>query len=87
MSESSNFSIYIPPGFAHGFLCLSKDCIVYYKCTDYRDKNSETTIKWNDKDINIKWSIKKPILSSKDMIGISLKEFIINKKKQESTNT
>tara|TARA_E500000178_G_scaffold292289_1_gene296534 strand:+ start:5634 stop:6158 length:525 start_codon:yes stop_codon:yes gene_type:complete len=78
MSESSNFSIYIPPGFAHGFLCLSKDCIVYYKCTDYRDKNSETTIKWNDKDININWPISKPLLSKKDKKGLSINDYLKN---------
>ena len=75
ISHDSNYSIYIPPGFAHGFLCLSKSCAVYYKCTNYRDKNSEQTIKWNDKDLKIKWPIKNPILSRKDKIGIEFKEF------------
>ena len=65
ISQKSNFSLFIPEKFAHGFLCLSKECAVYYKCTQYRHKNSETTIKWNDKKINIKWPIKKPILSKK----------------------
>ena len=76
ISQNSNFSIYIPENFAHGFLCLSKNCAVYYKCTNYRDKNSETTIKWNDKRLNIKWPIKKPILSKKDKKGLDLEEFI-----------
>ena len=75
ISNDSNYSIYIPPGFAHGFLCLSKSCAVYYKCTNYRDKNSEQTIKWNDKDLKIKWPIKNPILSRKDKMGIEFKEF------------
>ena len=75
ISHDSNYSIYIPPGFAHGFLCLSKSCAVYYKCTNYRDKNSEQTIKWNDKDLKIKWPIKNPILSRKDKMGIEFKEF------------
>jgi dTDP-4-dehydrorhamnose 3,5-epimerase len=75
MSEDSDFSLYIPEGFAHGFLCLSKNCVVHYKCTNYRDKNSETTIKWNDKSINIKWPIKNPILSRKDSDGIDLRQF------------
>ena len=55
LTENSNKSIYIPEGFAHGFLCLSNSCSVYYKCTNYRDKNSETTINWNDPELNIKW--------------------------------
>ena len=75
ISQDSNFSIYIPENFAHGFLCLSKECAVYYKCTKYRDKNSETTIKWNDNKLNIKWPIKRPILSEKDKQGIKFDDF------------
>ena len=75
ISQKSDFSLFIPAGFAHGFLCLSKNCAVYYKCTNYRDQNSEKTIKWNDKNLNIKWPIKNPILSKKDAIGINFKDF------------
>ena len=75
MSHESDFSLFIPENFAHGFLCLSKVCAVYYKCTKYRDENSETTIKWNDKKINIKWPLKKPILSDKDKNGINFEDF------------
>ena len=75
ISQDSNFSLFIPENFAHGFLCLSKFCAVYYKCTNYRDKNSETTIKWNDKKLNIKWPIKNPILSNKDRNGIDFEDF------------
>ena len=66
LSEKNATSIYIPPGFAHGFLTLDKENIVLYSCTNYRNKESETTIAWNDKDLKIKWPIKKPILSTKD---------------------
>jgi len=76
MSYNSNFSLYIPPGFAHGFICLSKTCAVYYKCTNYRYKNSEVTIKWNDKDLKIKWPTKKPILSKKDKQGIPFRKIL-----------
>ena len=75
MSQKSDFSLYIPKGFAHGFICLSKSCVVYYKCTNYRDKKSEVTIKWNDRDLKIKWPINKPILSKKDKKGIPLSEY------------
>ena len=75
ISQNSNFSLFIPEKFAHGFLCLSKDCAVYYKCTNYRDMKSETTIKWNDKKLNIKWPIKKPILSKKDKNKINFIDF------------
>ena len=75
ISDNSDFSIFIPTGFAHGFLCLSKNCAVYYKCTNYRDNKSEKTIKWNDKILNIKWPIKKPILSKKDAQGMNFIDF------------
>ena len=69
INDKSNFSIYIPPNFAHGFLCLSNSCKVYYKCTNYRDKKSETSILWNDKYLNINWPIKKVIVLKKDRLG------------------
>mgnify|MGYP001185846153 CR=1 FL=1 len=76
VSESDDFSFYIPKGFAHGFLCLSKSCTVNYKCSEYRDQASEKTLRWDDPDVNIKWPIKKPILSNKDKnLGLSLNEF------------
>lgn len=75
ISDKSDFSFYIPKGFAHGFMCLSDKCTVNYKCSNYRDANSEKTLKWNDKKINIKWPFKKPILSKKDSNGLDLDFF------------
>ena len=75
ISQNSEFSFYIPKGFAHGFLCLSKECTVNYRCSQYRHKKSETTLKWDDKDVGVKWPIKKPILSTKDKNGKSLSYF------------
>tara|TARA_B100000780_G_scaffold276145_1_gene244173 strand:- start:1854 stop:2366 length:513 start_codon:yes stop_codon:yes gene_type:complete len=75
ISYDSGFSLFIPKGFAHGFMCLSKTCTVYYKCTNYRDQKNEVTLKWNDRDLKIKWPIKKPILSKKDSLGIALADF------------
>ncbi|MDC1129371.1 dTDP-4-dehydrorhamnose 3,5-epimerase [Candidatus Pelagibacter sp.] len=75
ISYDSNFSLFIPEGFAHGFMCLSKTCLIYYKCTNYRDQKNEVTLKWNDKDLKIKWPIKKPILSKKDRLGIALSDY------------
>ena len=76
ISDKSDFSFYIPKGFAHGFMCLSKECTVNYKCSNYRDAKSEKTLSWNDKKINIKWPSKKPILSDKDKYGLELNSFI-----------
>jgi len=75
LSAKNCKSFFIPKGFAHGFLGLKKENIVLYSCTNYRNKQSETNITWNDKTLNIKWSIKKPILSKKDQKGISFKNF------------
>jgi len=77
ISDKSDFSFYIPEGFAHGFLCLSENCTLNYKCSEYRHQKSETTLRWDDKSVNIKWPIKKPLLSKKDQNGKSLDFFKI----------
>ena len=70
ISEKNSKSIYVPPGFIHGFVGLEKENIVLYSCTNYRNKQSELGVKWNDKNLNINWGIKKPILSKKDKNNI-----------------
>ena len=75
LSAKNSLSIYIPPGFAHGFCALDKENFVVYSCTQYRNAKSEIGIKYDDQDLNIKWPIKKPILSIKDKKNYSLKEF------------
>ena len=78
LSEKNTKSIYIPEGFAHGFYTLGDENIVIYACTQYRDKSSEESIIYNDKDLNIKWPIKnkKIIISKKDIRALTFKEFI-----------
>jgi len=77
ISDKDDYSFYIPEGFAHGFLCLSRECTVNYKCSQYREPGSEKTLSWNDPDVKIKWPIKKPLLSNKDKnLGLSLNEFL-----------
>ena len=75
LSNKLYSSIYIPEGFAHGFCGLDKENIVYYGCSNYREKNYEVGIIWNDKDLKIKWPIKKPILSEKDSKNISFEKY------------
>jgi len=79
LSEKDNVSIYIPEGFAHGFVSLSNNSVVHYKCTNYRDKKSETGILWNDRDLKIKWPKKKFIISQKDQKNLTFSELIKNK--------
>lgn len=66
--------IYIPPGFAHGFLTLSDEAVFCYKCTDYYSPKDEHGIIWNDPEINIEWPAVNPILSPKDTTYSSLSE-------------
>jgi len=75
LSEKNSKSLYIPPGFAHGFCALGKENYIIYNCTNYRDKKSEVGIKYNDKKLNIKWPTRKPIISNKDKKNLSFLEF------------
>ena len=68
--------LYIPKFFAHGFDALKNENLINYNFSNYRDKNSEIGIKFDDKDLNIKWPIKKIILSKKDRSNISLRDFL-----------
>ncbi len=75
LSDKNSKSIYIPPGFAHGFCTLSKENFITYSCTEYRNQKSETTIRYNDEKLKIKWPIKKMIISKKDQNGISYLDY------------
>ena len=75
LSEKNSTSIFIPRGFAHGFLGLKEENLVYYICDKYRERKSETGIIWNDKNIRIKWPTKKIILSKKDKNNITIKKY------------
>ena len=75
LSEKNCNSVFIPKGFAHGFLCLEKENIIVYGNSKYRSKNNEVGLLWNDKDLKIKWPKKKLIISSKDKKILLLKIF------------
>ncbi len=66
LSEKNQSQLWVPPGFAHGFLVLSEIADLEYKCTDYYDPSDEKSILWNDPDLNISWPIDNPTLSEKD---------------------
>ena len=66
LSEENSLMLYVPPGFAHGFIVLSEAADVLYKCTKEYAPDSDRGIIWNDPDINIQWPVKEPILSDKD---------------------
>ena len=75
LSEKNCKSLLIPAGFAHGFLALDKENIIFYGNDNYRSADREVTISWDDPSINIKWPNGKKIISIKDKSGISFKEF------------
>ena len=75
LTEKNGKSIFIPPGFAHGFLAREKENIVHYYNTNYRSKGYEIGIMWNDPSLKIKWPIKKPLLSKKDKKNLTFKQF------------
>jgi len=75
LSELNATSIFIPAGFAHAFLGLEEENIIYYYCTNYRSAKHEIGLLWNDKDFKIKWPIKNPIISKKDRKNMKFQEF------------
>ncbi len=74
LDHSDQDQLWIPPGFAHGFLTLTESVYFEYKCTNYYDAEDEATLIWNDPDLKIGWPIQDPLLSPKDSLGIKLKD-------------
>jgi dTDP-4-dehydrorhamnose 3,5-epimerase len=73
ISEENNHILWIPEGFAHGFLTLEDNTIFCYKCTGLYNKESEGGVLWNDPDLGINWGITDPILSEKDKQNVVFK--------------
>lgn len=69
LSGENKKQLYIPIGFAHGFLSLEDNTILNYKCSDYYNANAEASILWNDPDLAIDWGIDNPILAEKDQLA------------------
>ena len=76
LAENENKSLFIPEGFAHGYYSLTNNSLLHYKMSNYRNKKLEKGILWNDINLNIKWPIKKPIISTKDKNNLTFKEYI-----------
>jgi len=74
LNEENNLSFFIPPGFAHGFVALSDDVHLLYKCTAEYSASHERGIRFDDNDLNIDWKISNPILSPKDKECPGIKE-------------
>lgn len=77
LSEANNHILWVPPGFAHGFLVLSETADFQYKCTDYYAPGHERTLLWNDPAIGIDWPLPPgvtPLLAKKDAAGVLLRD-------------
>jgi len=69
LSDVNHLSLWVPEGFAHGFVSKFDDTIFTYKCTNYYNKESENSIKWNDEDLKIDWDCTTPLVSEKDELA------------------
>ena len=77
LSEENHHMLWVPPGFAHGFLVLSESADFLYRCTDFWAPSHERAIAWNDPDLNIAWPLPggaQPVLSAKDAVARSFRE-------------
>ena len=72
LSDKNCTSLFVPPGFAHGFLTLKKENIICYSLTEYRSPKDERSLKYNDPKLKIKWPTKRPHISIKDKNANSL---------------
>lgn len=76
LSAENGLQLWIPEGFAHGFVALEDYSLLSYKCTNYYNKESEDAIIWNDSTINIDWQVNQPILSEKDNNAQNFSTFV-----------
>ena len=76
LSADNGYQLFVPVGFAHGFVTLEPDSEIVYKCSDYYAPKTEGSILWSDPDIGIDWPfIDEPILSAKDSVAPILADF------------
>lgn len=66
ISDKNHRQLYVPPGYAHGFLTLTDDTDLLYACTDYYRPEDSFTVNWSDPTLNINWPVTQPILSDSD---------------------
>jgi dTDP-4-dehydrorhamnose 3,5-epimerase len=78
LTSENYLQLYVPEGFAHGFLVLSEHAQVEYKCTNYYHPASELSILWSDPDLKIPWPTHDPNLSTKDRAAPRLKDVMTN---------
>jgi dTDP-4-dehydrorhamnose 3,5-epimerase len=76
LNAEENKLFWIPEGFAHGFIALEDNTIFQYKVTNYYNKDSEMSIRWDDPTLNIQWGVEHPLVSEKDRQSPLFEEFM-----------
>jgi dTDP-4-dehydrorhamnose 3,5-epimerase len=74
LNDQNRRQLWVPRGFAHGFLVLSETADFFYKCDDYYSRSDELVLRWNDPALSIDWGISDPELSQRDQEGLILAE-------------
>jgi dTDP-4-dehydrorhamnose 3,5-epimerase len=74
LSEENGLQLFVPRGFAHGFIVLSGPADIIYKCDNFYNPATEITIRWNDPALGIDWGIANPVVSDRDASGPLLSE-------------
>ena len=75
LTAENGWQLLVPKGFLHGFVTLTPDAEVQYKCTDVYAPDCDGTVRWNDPDIGIDWGVRDPVLSAKDQTAPFLKDW------------
>jgi dTDP-4-dehydrorhamnose 3,5-epimerase len=80
ISGENKRQLWIPEGFAHGFLVLSEEADFEYKCTDYYNPSANVTLKWDDSEVDVKWPIGdiNIVLSEQDQKGLGVRDILRN---------
>ena len=79
LSAQNKRQLYVPPGFAHGFVVLSENALFHYKCTEFYSPKDEQGFRWDDPAVGIQWPIDRPILSKRDAASPLLSALPIEK--------
>ena len=75
LTQDNQWQLWVPPGLAHGFVVTSEYAHFHYKCTEYYCPQDEGAIRWNDPDLGVVWPVECPVLSQKDAVAPSWREF------------
>ncbi|HET6229997.1 MAG TPA: dTDP-4-dehydrorhamnose 3,5-epimerase [Longimicrobiaceae bacterium] len=74
LSAENGRQLWIPPGFAHGFVVTGDEALFSYKCSDVYHPEAESTVAWDDPELGIRWPVSDPVLSAKDRAGLRLRD-------------